>query len=186
MTTNPPEEPQAPGVPPTPPPAPAYEAPTPPPAPAYETPPQPAGAYPPAGGAYPPSAGYGTPPPAPGYAPAYGAPAQQLSDSDQRMWATLAHAGGIVLGFVAPLVVWLVQKGKGQFVEEQSKEALNFQILVTIAYIVSGILAVVTFGVLSPLYFIVWVVSVIFSIMAAVATNKGEAYRYPVNWRIVK
>ncbi|WP_263509115.1 DUF4870 domain-containing protein [Actinotalea sp. M2MS4P-6] len=107
-----------------------------------------------------------------------------LSDSDQRLWATLAHAGAIFLSFIAPLVVWLVQKGKGQFVEEQAKEALNFQILVTILYIVSFILSFIGIGVI--LTFVVWIGNLVFCIMAAVASNKGEAYRYPINWRIIK
>lgn len=163
MTTTPPEEPQQP----TPPPPSGY------------TPP-PAGAMPP-----PPAAGY-APPPAAGYAPppAYGAAGPMLSESDQRLWATLGHAGGIFLGFIAPLVVWLVQKGKGMFVEEQAKEALNFQIVIAIAYIVSGILSFIGIGLL--LYGVVALVNLIFCIMGAIAANKGEAYRYPFNWRIVK
>ena len=107
MTTTPPEEPQGSGVPPTPPPS--YQAPT--------------------GGYQAPPPGYQAPPPAYGTAPT-GAP---LSDSDQRMWATIAHIGPVIASFVAPLVISLVFKGRGQFVEEQAKEALNFQITVAIA-----------------------------------------------------
>ncbi len=158
MTTTPPEEPQGSGTPPTPPPG--YQAPP----PGYQAPPP----------------GYQAPPPAYGAAPT-GAP---LSESDQRLWATLSHVGGIFFSFVAPLVVWLVFKSRGQFVEEQAKESLNFQILVAIAYFASSILSVIGIGlILLPL---VWIGSVIFVIIAAVAANKGEAYRYPLNWRIIK
>ena len=76
------------------------------------------------------------PPPAPQYGagPQYGAaapqyvagPAAPLSDSDQRLWATLAHIGPIILWVIAPLVIWLVYKDRGRYVEDQSKEALNF------------------------------------------------------------
>ena len=159
MTTTPPEEPQSPGTPPTPPPP---------------------SNQPPVGGYQAPPPGYQAPPPAYGTAPT-GAP---LSDSDQRLWATLAHAGAIVLYFVAPLVVWLIYRGRGQFVEEQAKEALNFQILVAIAGFVSTLLVAVGIGaVLLPL---VGLANLIFCILAAVAANKGEAYRYPLNWRIIK
>jgi uncharacterized protein len=168
MTTNPNDEPQVPGTPP--PSAPAYGAPS--------TPPP--GATPPPAYGTPPAGGY--PPPAPGY----GAPMQPpLTDAEQRQWAMFAHIGGIILGFIAPLVIWLMYKERGRFVEEQSKEALNFQITVVIAAIAISIISVVTLGLGSVLY-LALIVAVVFMIMAAVAVNKGEAYRYPVNIRFIK
>ena len=107
-----------------------------------------------------------------------------MSDADQRMWATLAHVGGILFNFIAPLVVWLVHKERGRFVEEQSKEALNFQITVAIAYVVGSILSVLFIGFL--IIFAVWVAATILAIMAAVAANRGEAYRYPMTMRLLK
>jgi len=168
MTTTP-DEPQVPSsVPPPAPPAPSgYEAASTPVAPPAYTPP-PAGGY--------------APPPAPAYgAPAVGAP---LSDADQRLWAMLSHIGAIVLGFIAPLVIWLIYKGRGQFVEEQAKESLNFQILVAIAYVIGTVTSVIGIGfIIIP---VVWVAALVFEIIAGLAANKGEAYRYPLNWRLIK
>ena len=174
MTTNPEDASQTGGTPPPPP-----GAGTPP--PAYGSTPPPAyGSTPPAGG------GYGGPPPA---APSYGQQAYgtqpPLSDSDQRMWAMLAHVGGILFSFVAPLVIWLVFKDRGRFVEEQAKEALNFQITLAIAAVAVTIISVVTLGIGSILY-LAFIVALVFMIMAAVAANKGEAYRYPLNIRLIK
>jgi len=134
------------------------------------------------------------PPPAPQYGagPQYGAAAPQyvaappapLSDSDQRLWATLAHIGPIIIGFVAPLVIWLVYRERGQYVADQAKEALNFQITLTIAATVSAILMVAIIGfVLLP---IVAIGGLVLMIMAAIAANKGQAYRYPLNIRFIK
>src|SRR5450830_1897369 len=131
------------------------------------------------------------PPPAPQYgaAPGYGAaapqyvagPAAPMSDSDQRLWATLAHIGPIVIGFVAPLVIWLIYRERGHYVADQSKEALNFQITLTIAATISGLLIFAIIGlVLLP---IVAIGGLVLMIMAA---NKGQAYRYPVSLRLVK
>ena len=188
MTSTPSDEPLVPGEGTPPPPPAAADS-------GYQTP-QPAyGATPPpAYGATPPPA-YGANPPG-GYAPppAYGAPQATgygaagagalLSDADQRMWATLAHIGGIVFSFIAPLVVWLIFRERGRFVEEQAKEALNFQITIAIAYLVSGILMVVLIGAfLLPL---VGLLSLVLGIIAAIAANKGEAYRYPMTLRLVK
>lgn len=134
------------------------------------------------------------PPPVPQYGagPEYGAAAPQyaagppapMSDSDQRLWATLAHIGPLVLGFIAPLVIWLVYRERGQYVADQAKEALNFQIMVAIAATISSALTVVLIGfVLLP---IVLIVALVLMIMAAMAANKGAAYRYPFSLRLVK
>lgn len=181
MTTTPPDEPQQPSAP-TPPPPSGFEA-VPPPAPAGAVPPPPGGPVPPPAGAVPPPA-Y-TPPPAYSAppAPGYGAPAA-MSDADQRLWATLSHVGGIFFWFLAPLIIWLVTKERGRFVEEQAKEALNFQILATIVYVIGIITAPIVIGaIILP---VAGLAVLILCIIAAIAANRGEAYRYPFNWRIIK
>ena len=183
MTTNTPEEPEdiTPGAVP---PSPGYSAPpgAVPPAPGYSAPP----------GAVPPAPGYAAPPPAPGYAPppAYGYPpvyagaGAPVSDSDQRLWAMLSHLGGVLVSFVVPLVVYLIYKGRGMFVEDQAKEALNFQITLLIAYAVSGFSMFILIGFL--LLPAVMICAVVFGIIAAVKANQGILYRYPVCIRFIK
>ncbi len=130
------------------------------------------------------------PPPAPGYQQGYGQPgapaggAQPMTESDERLWAMLGHLGGIVLGFVAPLITWLVFRERSAFVDDQGKEALNFQITILIGYVVGTILLAVVIGAI--LLFVVWVVSIVFAIMAGIAANRGERYRYPVTLRLIK
>ena len=136
--------------------------------------PPPAAPYAAPAGAQP---GYGVPP-----AQAYGGPVG--TTSDERTWAMLAHLGGIVLGFVAPLIVMLTQGEKSPFARRQAVEALNFQILVLIAFTVSAVSMILLIGfLLLPL---VWIGSVVFMVLAGVAANKGEDYRYPVSLRLVK
>ena len=151
-----------------------------------------------------PTPGAGSPPPSYGSpaAPQYGAPqqpyAQQpqygaaqgfggagaVSQSDSRMWAMLAHIGGILFGFLAPLVVWLVYKDRDEFVKDQSVEALNFQITLLIAYAVSFVLTFVLIGILT--FFAAWIAAIVLGIMAGVAANRGERYRYPFALRLIK
>jgi uncharacterized Tic20 family protein len=157
MTTTPPDEPQQPS------------APTPPPPSGFEAVPPPPPYTPPA---------YSAPP-----APAYGAPAG-LTDSDQRTWAMLAHLSGF-LSIIATVVIWAVYKDRGQYIREQATEALNFQILGTVAGIAISIIAAITLG-FGAILFIVLLAWPILMIMAAIASNRGEAYRYPFNWRIIK
>lgn len=123
-------------------------------------------------------------PPPPGYsrvAPGYGPAA--LSPSDERTWAMLSHLSGLLLGFLGPLLVMLIQGPKSPFVRDQSVEALNFQLTVLIAAFASFILVFLLVGfLLLPL---VIIAAIVFEVVAAVAANRGERYRYPVNLRMV-
>ncbi|MDN4472493.1 DUF4870 domain-containing protein [Demequina zhanjiangensis] len=107
-----------------------------------------------------------------------------MSQSDERLYATLAHAGIILFGFLPPLIIWLIGKDKSAYVDRQGKEALNFSILITIGYVVSSLLMVVLIGFVT--WFAVLVISLVFCIQAAMAVNKGLDYQYPFNWRIIK
>ena len=131
--------------------------------------------------------GYGQP--GPGH-PGYGQPGYQyagpnvMSDADQRLWATLTHLSGLIFPLVGPLVVWLVLRERGAFVEDQTKEALNFNITLVILGVVITIISVITLGIGSILY-LYYVAAVVFMILAAVAANRGERYRYPLTIRLV-
>lgn len=103
---------------------------------------------------------------------------------DARMWAMFAHLagfGGIVVpaigSIIGPLVIWLLKKEQFPFVDEQGKEALNFQITMFIYAIAAGVLWFVCIGmVLLPVVGIVWIV---FTIIATIKANDGYHYRYP-------
>jgi len=107
------------------------------------------------------------------------------TSQDDRTVAMLTHLSGIILGFIVPLVVWLINKDKADkgFLTSQSKEALNFQITLLFGYIIGIILSVILIGAL--LNFILWIVCIIFSIIAGLAANKGEDYRYPFAIRLI-
>lgn len=113
--------------------------------------------------------------------PPYGP--QPVSPSDARTMSLLAHIGGPVVGFVAPLVIFLIYKDRDGFVRYNSLEALNFQIFLAIAYVVSMITMLVGVGFL--LFFAVWICSIVFAIQGAIAANRGQPYRYPVSLRLV-
>jgi uncharacterized Tic20 family protein len=117
-----------------------------------------------------------TPPPAP-----TGAASQE-----DRTLAMLTHLSGIILGFIVPLVIWLVNKDKSDkgWLNDQAKEALNFQITILIGYIAGTVLTIILIGPLISLA--AWVVSVIFSIIAGLKANEGVAYRYPFAIRLIK
>ncbi|WP_402469265.1 DUF4870 domain-containing protein [Isoptericola aurantiacus] len=131
-------------------------------------------------------------PPQPPYAPAGPAP---VTPQDERTWSIVAHAGGIVVGFIAPLIVWLVYRDRSARLDHQAKEALNFQLTLLIAYvgfpIVFGFIAVIPIiGLISVLggllVFAAWVCAVIFGILGAVAASRDEAYTYPFKVTFIK
>jgi uncharacterized Tic20 family protein len=103
---------------------------------------------------------------------------------DARMWAMLCHLLAIFTSFIAPLIIWLIKKEEDPFIDNQGKEALNFQITVAIASIVSGFLVAFCIGV--PMLIAVSVADLVFCIIATVKANSGVAYRYPVSIRFIK
>jgi len=111
------------------------------------------------------------------------APAAPLSENDDKLWASLAHLGGI-LGFLPALIIWLVLKDRGAKVNVEAKEALNFQLTILIAYIVGAVLSVVIIGGLISLA--AWVLALIFSIIGFTRVNAGGSYRYPFAIRLIK
>ena len=97
--------------------------------------------------------------------------------------ALLAHLLGIFLGFIGPLIIWLIKKDQSPFVDDQGKEALNFQLVMLIAWVVGG--ATACFGIGFILIFGAWICTIVFGILGAMEANKGVAYRYPFNLRMV-
>lgn len=102
---------------------------------------------------------------------------------DDRLWAVLAHLLTIAVGFVAPLVAYLVQKGKRPFVERHAKESLNFQITMLLAYAVS--IPLVCIGIGFVLLVAISVTNVVLVVLAGIAANDGKEHRYPFALRLV-
>ena len=103
---------------------------------------------------------------------------------DEKTMALLAHLGGIFFGFIPSLVIWLIKKDNAPFAAEQAKEALNFQITVMFAYIISFILIFIVIGI-----FLLWAVAIanlVLCIVAGIKANAGESYRYPFAIRLIK
>lgn len=98
--------------------------------------------------------------------------------------AMLAHLLGIFTGFIGALIIWLVKKDGPGFANSQAKEALNFQITITIGFLIAWVLAFILIGfVLVP---ILYVANLIFCILGAIAASKGQPYRYPFSIRLVQ
>lgn len=116
----------------------------------------------------------------------YPAPKPPLSPQDERVYSLLLHLSPLVgVGLWAPLIVWLVFRGRGPFLEHHAKEALNFHITMFVAALVSAALAFATLGLGSVLVVGVVLWELVLAVVAALAANRGEWYRYPANLRLV-
>ena len=103
------------------------------------------------------------------------------------MLAHLSALSGFVIPFgniIGPLLIWLVKRDEMSFVADQGKEALNFNISMTIYLLVSGVLIFVLIGI--PLIIVLAIAWLVLSILAAVKANEGVVYRYPLTLRLVK
>ncbi len=110
---------------------------------------------------------------------------------EEQNWAMYCHMSALV-GFIiplgnvlGPLVIWLMKKDTMPQVDIHGKEALNFQITVLLAFIVSLVLTVVLIGFL--LMPIVGIGALVMTIMAAIKLSNGDlSYRYPFALRLIK
>ena len=133
---------------------------------------------------------YPAPPPPPwsGYAPT------TPTTPTERTWAMGAHLGALVsawfaLGLIAPLAVLLFMGGESPFVRRHATESLNFQISLLIYSTVAVVLAIVTLGigllVIVPVAIVVGLLALVAIIMAGLAANRGDDFRYPLCLRII-
>lgn len=114
-------------------------------------------------------------------------------NKDARMWAMFCHLGGLAAllpilpfigGVIAPLIIWQIKKDEYPFVNEQGKEAVNFQISILIYEIAAGLLIFACIG--AFLLPAVMIFDIVFLIIAAIKANDGFHYRYPLCIRFIK
>ena len=109
---------------------------------------------------------------------------------EARQWAMFCHFAaflGMWFPFgslIGPLILWQMKRESDPFVDDQGKEALNFQITVAIAWLVCLLLGFVVVGFLLMTVLVIGALNL--KINAGIKANKGIAYRYPWTWRLVK
>jgi uncharacterized Tic20 family protein len=115
---------------------------------------------------------------------------EPISEKEERQWAMFAHIGTfssmfVPLGnFIAPIVVWQMKKHDSNFVVEQAKESLNFQITLMIYFLISLPLCLIVIGFF--LIFALVIFGLIMVIIAAIKSNEGEDFQYPMTLRLFK
>src|SRR5690625_1653977 len=92
--------------------------------------------------------------------------------------AKAVHIGAI-FGWVVALIMYLVKREESPYVRYHAVQALNFQLLMLIGYIISSVLMIVLIGHL--LWLALFITSLVIQIKAAGAAGRGEWHRFPFN-----
>ena len=95
-------------------------------------------------------------------------------------------AGAVIpgIGFLAPLIWWLLMKDKSAELNIHGKEVLNFVISLALYSVVAGMLVFVIIGIF--LLFALGIAGLVLMIMGAIKASKGELYHYPFILRLIK
>lgn len=113
-----------------------------------------------------------------------------MESADAKKWAMIIHLSALVgflgngIGFLlAPLIIWLIKREEDPFLDDQGKEAVNFQITMIIAGFIAGLLVFVVVGLF--LLLILLLLELILPIIAGIKASNGERYRYPFTIRFL-
>lgn len=117
-------------------------------------------------------------------------PAEPELSREAKQWAMLTHLAAFAAflipfgSIIGPLLVWQLKKDLGPYVEQNGKEAVNFQITVAIVMLICIMLMFYLIGFL--LLLVLGAYWLILTILAGVRANDGVAYRYPLTIRFIK
>jgi hypothetical protein len=102
-------------------------------------------------------------------------------NGDERTLAILVHVLSIFFWIIPGLIIYLLKKDESSFVAEHAKEAMNFQLTLTILYIVLFISIV---GII--FLWVPYVIQLVFCIIASIKASDLKIYKYPMTLRLIK
>jgi uncharacterized Tic20 family protein len=117
--------------------------------------------------------------------PALGADAR--TPPKKTLWAVLCHLAFLlpipphISGIIVTILIWVWRRRSDAFVEDQGREALNFQLTYLALSAVLVVVPCIGF-VLIP---VVWIVGAVLCIVAAARAHDGVQYRYPLIFRLI-
>lgn len=117
-------------------------------------------------------------------------PLSPATTGEDRLWGALAHLSAFAMYFtgighiVGPMVIWLWKRDTDAFVAGEAKEAMNFNISVTIYAAVALLLCLVVIG--FPLLVALHTFQIVCIIVGGLKAADGRPFRYPLNLRLVK
>jgi hypothetical protein len=131
-------------------------------------------------------AGY-PPPPVPGFASDNVSGYGPRGPGDDHLWAMLSYLLTFVGGILAPIIIYAVKLNESRYVRFHAAQSLNMAITALI-YTFGGFLVALVLGLLThglalfliiPAFVAYLVAHLVYLILAAVASNRGEYYEVP-------
>jgi uncharacterized protein len=110
-------------------------------------------------------------------------------NSEEQTMSMLCHLSALAMfiipfgSIIGPLIVWLSKRDQYPEVNRQGKDALNFHISMLIYITVSAILVILLVGIL--LLIALGILNLVIIIVAAVKSNSGERFEYPLSIRFI-
>lgn len=118
--------------------------------------------------------------------------------SSAMTWGTAGHLAAFIWlvgipGPIGPLIVWLLKRGDHPFIDDQAKEALNFQLSVLIyqvaVVLLAALLMIPTIGLAilpgAAAVIVIGLLAIVFSVIGAFNASEGNRYRYPLTIRMI-
>ncbi len=133
----------------------------------------------------PPPVGQTSPPAAPPpYSPPPTSAADPAAPGSNKFWVMVCHLAylipGYVPGLVLTLVIWVWRRKRDAFLDDQAKEAINFQLLYAGIHLI--MIATCVLCIFVP---VLWVIGAVLCVVAAVSAADGKRYRYPYLFRLI-
>jgi len=101
---------------------------------------------------------------------------------EEKTWCTLMHVSQLLnlsgVGVVVPIMMWILGKDKSDMVRRHGNRMMNWIISSFIYLVIGTLLCTVIVGI--PIVIGLMVLSVVFPIMAAIKSNNGEVWSYPL------
>jgi len=120
-----------------------------------------------------------------------------LPSRETRKWAMLCHLGGLAslvlfptANILLPLFIWWTKRDTDPYVDEQGREAVNFQITIFLfGAIVFALVYLLKFILIG--YLFIWLPTLVMiaqlggSIVGGIRAHDGEKFRYPLILRFL-
>ena len=113
-----------------------------------------------------------------------------IIDQEDKLFSMFCHLSALLGYFlpfgniIGPLIIWFIKKDVSEIVNHQGKEAINFQLTVTVGVLISIPLCFILIGFIFLIGLAIF--DIVFIIIAAVKSYDGHQYEYPLSFKFLK
>lgn len=107
----------------------------------------------------------------------------KIPANEERLLAAAIYVSSFFTTFIGPLIIWLLKKNESSFVDYHGREYFNFLISYGVYSIISLLLMLVLIGFVT--IWIIGILTVVFTIVAAIKAYEGKEYQIPFVFRIL-